>query len=235
MPIFEEYAVREATKEDVPMINDLLEKHFHPEETILKCLLSNSKSTLTETDLKQIDEDQRRSIEAIVMNYICLVLVHRPTNEIVGVNAMMASENPNLSIENRSIDTQKAYPPESKLVQDYFNCMNDILDSCEIFVKFPKVKRALEFYDIAVHKQHRQKGLSKILMKEGIKYAKSHGVDMVFGLFTSPFSKMGAEKIGMKKVLDIDLLKYRDSDGTLLLQDSAPHNIASVMAILIDA
>ena len=235
MVFADEYVLRGATREDIPIINELLEEDFFPEETIFQCLLSKSKGSLTKDDLRQIYQDHRRCIEAIVTNYVCLVVVHRPTNEIVGVNAMMGMDNPNFPIKDRAVDAQKVYPPESKLVQEYFRYTNSITASSELFVRFPKCKRALEFFYVAVDGRHRQRGLSTLLMKEGIECARSHGADLVFGTFTSPFSKRSAEKLGLKTVIDIDLLKYRDADGTMLFRDSVPHNIVSIMAMLTDA
>jgi GNAT superfamily N-acetyltransferase len=233
MSIYENYTTRDALKNDVSIINSLLEENFHPEETILKCFLSNNQKNLTDIDLKQIDEDQRNIIEAMILSFPCHVIVHKNSAKIIGVNIMIASENPKVHIENRSIDVYKAYPPKSKLLSHYFHLMNDMIDKAKLFIAFPEAKRALEFYAIAIDKNYRRKGLSIDLMKKGIEYARRNGYDLVFGLFTSPYSKRAAENVGMKKIMDIDLLDYRDSHGSLIFLDSAPHNIASVMATII--
>lgn len=232
MSPIEGYTIRAAAKQDIPTINSLLEENFHPEETILKCLLSNNRATVSEEHLKQIDEDQRTIIEAMITNFPCQVVIHEESKKIAGVNVMIASENPNLQIENRSVDVYEAHPPKCEILSDYFRYMNDMLDKAELFAKFPQAKMALEFYAVAVDKAHRRRGLSTFLMRQGIEYAEKNGVDVVFGLFTSPFSKRAAEKVGLLNVVDLDLLDYRDSQGSQLFLDSAPHNIASVMAIL---
>lgn len=229
----DEYEVREAANEETPTINSLMEQSFHPEETILHCLLTKYKSTLTQDDLRQIDEDQRAIIAAMVANYPCQVVVHITSRKIVGVNIMIASENPKLvPSENRSIDVYETCVPKCRFLRDYFRYMNEMIDRAELFSKFPEAKYFLEFYAIAIDEDHRKKGLSKLLMREGINFARTNKVDVVFGLFTSPFSKRAAETVGLEKVMDLDLLEYKDvDDGSLLYEESRGHNIASVLAV----
>ncbi|OXU25853.1 hypothetical protein TSAR_004245 [Trichomalopsis sarcophagae] len=232
VPIYEDYEVREATNEEIPAINSLMERSFHPEETILHCLLTKYKSTLTQDDLCQMDEDQRAIIAAMVANYPCQVIVHNASSKIVGVNIMIASENSKLvPADNRSIDVYETHPPKCRFLRDYFRHMNEMIDRADLFFKFPKAKRFLEFYAIAIDEDHRKKGLSTRLMREGIVFARMNKVDVVFGLFTSPFSKRAAEKVGLANVMDLDLLEYKDTDGSLLYEQSRGHSVASVMAI----
>ncbi|XP_011501755.1 PREDICTED: uncharacterized protein LOC105365317 [Ceratosolen solmsi marchali] len=233
MSIEENYLIREVRECEIFIVNSLMEANFHPEETILKCLLSNNEQSLTDNKLRQIDEDQRKIIEAMILNLPCQVAVDKCSEKIIGVNIMIASENPNVSINNRSINVYEAYPPKCELLSNYFHIMNDMIDKAKLFGKFPKVKRALEFYAIVVDKDHRRKGLSIALMQNGIEYAKSNGYDLAFGLFTSAYSKKAAERVGMRSVMDIDLLKYHDPRGSLIFSKSYPHNVASVMVTLI--
>ncbi|XP_008212299.1 uncharacterized protein LOC103317159 [Nasonia vitripennis] len=232
MIFMKDYEVREATNEEIPAINSLMERSFHPEETILHCLLTKYKSTLTQDDLRQIDEDQRAIIAAMVANYPCQVIVHNATSKIVGVNIMIASENSKLvPADNRSIDVYETHPPKCQFLRDYFRHMNEMIDRADLFSKVPKAKRFLEFYAIAIDADHRKKGLSTLLMREGIVFARMNKVDVVFGLFTSPFSKRAAEKLGLENVMDLDLLEYKDTDGSLLYEESRGHSVASVMAM----
>lgn len=224
MSTINDYKIREADKHhDISAINILLESYFHPEETLLKCMLD--KRQLNNAQLQEIDIDQRRIIEAMIVNFPCLVAVHKVSNRIVGVN---------ITISNEDHQLYETHAPKSTLLVDYFRRMNAMIDEAELSIVYPNSKRALEFYAVAVDKEHRRQGLATMLMKEGLQVAKRNGMDLVFGLFTSPYSKRSAEKIGMKSVVEIDLLKYRDEDGSQVFLESVPHNVASVMAIILE-
>ncbi|XP_058808586.1 actin-like isoform X1 [Phymastichus coffea] len=180
MSVVEDYEIRVANKHEIPLINALLEKYFHPEETLLKCMLSSQECSAEQ--LAEIDVDQRRINEAMIVNFPCLLAVHASSAEIVGVNVMIASENPKLvDGDRRSIDVYEAHRPKSALLADYFRRMNEMIDQAELFVKFPAAERALEFYAVAVGEQHRRRGLATRLMKEGLELAKGTGVNLVFG------------------------------------------------------
>lgn len=226
------YEVRAARAEDIPFINSLLEQNFHPEETILRCLLTKYQPLITPEVINQITEDQRTIIAAMISNYPCLVVVYRPSNKIVGVNVTIISDNPSLvPMHKRAVDVYEACPPKCQLLQDYFRYMNEMIEQADLFSKYPEAKRLMEFYAVAVDREHRSRGLSTLLLKEGVNLAWKSGIDLAFGLFTSIFSKRAATSAGMESVMELDLLEYRDADGSLLFADSAGHNIASVMVM----
>lgn len=237
MSIAESYQLRDATKEDIPLINTFLENNFHPEETILNALLKNENSKINQADSKQMIEDQRNIISAMISKFPCQVVLLRESGKIVGTNVMTISENKNFN-DHFNVDYDDVYvthKPKCKLLVDYFNYMNAMIDEAQLFDKvYPRARRALEFYAVAVDKDHRGKGLSTYMLQEGIICAKKNGIDLAYGLFTSSFSKRAVEKVGMKNVFELDLLKYRDSCDRIVFRDSVPHNVATVMAILIN-
>ncbi|XP_014226917.1 dopamine N-acetyltransferase [Trichogramma pretiosum] len=227
-----EYSIRKVKRDDFSAINTLLERYFHPEETILKCLLSLE--SIEASRWQQINTDQRNIIQAMLQNHPCDVVVHNESKKIVAVNIMIVSENPSSPPSQEPIvDVYQTHAPKDRLMVDYFRYMNDMIEQAEIFTKFSEAKRALEFYAVAVDANHRRKGLSTALMSQGLEYAKKNEIDVVFGLFTSPYSKRAAEKIGLKNIFQLDLLEYSPvgEENRGLFKNSVPHNYASIMAI----
>lgn len=230
-----EYIVREASNEEIPTINSLLERSFHHEDPFMYCLLAKHKNTLTQEDIRKLYEEIRKCITSLILKFSCVVVVHKETGKIVGVNVLSVSENPNLlPSEHREINVYKTKsPPKSQLVREYFYYVNDIIDRSDLYSKFSEARRFVELYAVAVDEEHRKRGLSTLLIKEAMNLVfKRNTADVIFGLFTSPFSKRAAEKVGLKDVMDLDLLEYRDTDGSSIFEKSKGcNNIVSVMAV----
>ncbi|XP_076236798.1 arylalkylamine N-acetyltransferase 1 isoform X2 [Calliopsis andreniformis] len=108
-----------------------------------------------------------------------------------------------------------------------------ISEKAHLFEKFPEAKAAVEFYAVAVDKNYRKIGLAKKLMAEGISFAQNvlRDIGFIFGVYTSMYSKMAAEKLGLKSIMDVDLLTYKDAEGRTIFENTPPHNIISVMVL----
>lgn len=226
----DDYMIRPATQLDIPDVNRFLEGNFHPEETLLNSLISKLK--LTPGQLSKIEVDQRKIITSMVQNHPCQVVVHKGSSKTVAVNVMISSENPNCK---DIVDVSPAVrPPELEILVDYFDHMNSMIDQAKLFIKFPNAKRALELYAIAVDQEHRRKGLSTELIKKGTELARNNKFDLIFGLFTSPYSKKAARAAGLRDVLDINLLEFKGKNGDFPFSScSGEHSTATVMAIMI--
>lgn len=226
------YETRQAKASELPDILNLLRDNFDQEETMIKSLRSECPA-FTKQEEELMSLDLARLITAItgIMPAIVAVDEH---GKIVGVNVMILSQRPDAS--NGKSDGVSgmftANAPRTPLIQRYFRYLTEIGDNADLFNRFPRAKAALEFYAIAVDKDHRGKGLCRMLMNAGILSARSNpDIGFAFGVYTSLYSKKAAEKLGLRSCMDVDLLEYKDSTGRPMFQDTPPHNVVSVMVL----
>ncbi|KAK2585363.1 hypothetical protein KPH14_010040 [Odynerus spinipes] len=204
------YSIVLAQEDQLPEILSFLHKFFDKEETMFKSLYANT--MVTDEEVKLIAKDHEKLQRGIFEHSPCLVVVHESTKKIVGVNLMILSKNPRLSDESDGVSAIfSKNAPCSKLVQEYFEYLSILSEQVDLYDKFPRAKAALEFYAIAVDKNHRRMGLSVDLTRAGASLAKTYpDVGFVFGVYTSLYSKRSAEKVGMKSISDTDLLTYKN-------------------------
>ncbi|XP_034190599.2 arylalkylamine N-acetyltransferase 1 [Osmia lignaria lignaria] len=221
-----------ATSSHLPEILSFLYENFDKEETMLTSLRDNN--TLTAEDEKSMRMDHERLIRAIFAFSPCLIAVEKSLKKIIGVNLMIVSRNSKFDDKADGVSAAFANnPPTTKLMKQYFNYLSVISEKADLFDKFPNARVAVEFYAVAIDKNYRRRGLSKALMAAGISFAKDTVQDagFIFGVYTSLYSKKAAETLGLKSVMDVDLLTYKDADGQPIFQDTPPHNIVSVMVL----
>lgn len=227
------YTLEWANDSHLSEILSFLHENFDKEEIMLKSLRDNNSITVEEKDSMKIDHE--RLIRAIFKFSPCIIAIEKSLKKIIGINLMLVSKNS--KFQNDGTDGISAAftnnPPTNRLMKQYFNYLSEISEKADLYGKFPDSKVAVEFYAIAVDKNYRRKGLSKSLMAAGISCAKNTipNVGFIFGVYTSLYSKKAAEKLGLKSVMDVDLLNYRDDDGQPIFQDTPPHNIVSVMVL----
>lgn len=226
------YNIEWATDSHLLEILSFLHENFDKEETMLKSLRDNNCLTAEDEELMRIDHE--RLIRAIFAFSPCLIAVDKSSKKIIGVNLMIVSRNS--KFDDKADGVSAAFtnnPPTTRLMKEYFNYLSEISDKAELYDKFPNAKAAVEFYAVAVDKNYRKQGLSKALMAEGISFAKHSVQDagFIFGVYTSLYSKKSAEALGLKSIMDIDLLTYRDAEGRPIFQDTPPHNVVSAMVL----
>lgn len=228
----DQYILEWANDAHLSEILSLLHENFDKEETMLKSLRENSSLTTEDEETMRIDHEQL--IRAIFAFSPCIVAIEKSSGKIVGVNLMIVSGN---SKCNDDVDGVSAAftnnPPKSKLMKRYFNYLSEIGEKADLYGRYPNCKKAVEFYAVAVNKDHRRQGLSRSLMATGISFAKDtmQDVGFIFGVYTSLYSKKAAEKLGLKSIMDVDLLHYKDDDDQPIFQDTPPHNVVSVMVL----
>ncbi|XP_015601316.1 dopamine N-acetyltransferase [Cephus cinctus] len=222
------YLLKLADKSELPEIYEFLGKNFNREESIAKCLFAGK--NFDEEEEKLIEEDENLLVAVAFERSPCPVIIHKKSNKIVGVNVTILTKRPNGSETATSLYGE--IKQKTKVIADYFNYMAIISDEADIFNRYPNVKAALEFCIIAVDKNHRRLGLAKVLSLSGLEESKKlKDVGLIFGLYTSPYSKRVAEKINMKSILKYDLLRFKDDRGHSIFQDLIPNNICSVMTL----
>lgn len=229
----EEYTIKEANKNHTDEILAVLKDNFYFEETMFKSLWDNALLTNEEKELVILDHDN--FIKGVLKKSPCLIIIEKTTEKIVGVNVTVISENPNLGNGTEGITTMyKDDPPQTQLVQNYFDYLTKIGKEIDVYAAFPNASRALEFYAICVDKNHRKKGLSINLMIAGISKAKeTHpSINVVFGIFTSPYSRRAAFDVDLKIVDNFDLYDFKNDDLQPIFKDVDPtHSQVSLMAL----
>lgn len=224
------YTLEWATKSHMPEILSFMYENFDKEEIMLKCLRDNNSVA---TDLENsMRLDHERLIRAIISFSPCVLAVEKSLKKIIGVNLMIISKNPKFNSNGGGVAAAfDNNPPSTEIMKRYFNYLAEISESADVYGKFPNAKKAVEFYAVATDKSYRRMGISNALMAAGISFARDtvQDVDLIFGVYTSLYSKKAAERLGLKSIMDVDLLTYKDSNGRLVFKDAPPHNIVSVM------
>lgn len=228
----DQYTFEWANDTHLSEILSFLHENFDKEETMLKSLRDNNSLTIEDEESMRIDHE--RLIRAIFAFSPCIIAIGKSSKKIIGVNLMIVSRN---SKSDDGADGVSAAfsnnPPKNELMKQYFNYLSEISETADLYGKFPNSKAAVEFYAVAVDRNYRRQGLSRSLMAAGISFAKNtvKDVGFIFGVYTSLYSKKAAERLGLKSVMDVDLLHYKDNDGRPIFQDTPPHNVVSVMVL----
>ena len=117
----------------------------------------------------------------------------------------------------------------TKLNRSYY----DIRQNAYLRGHFRDTARHMLLMYLVVQKCHRRKGLATTLLQQAIKYARNHGVDLLYGMFTSEGSKRTAEKLGMTSFFHRDLVAIVDHQGKPAFADVGENNVVFVMGIKI--
>ncbi|CAL7942146.1 unnamed protein product [Xylocopa violacea] len=227
------YTLEWAKEIHLSEILSFLYKNFDKEETVLKSLRSANAVTPEQEESMKLDHE--RLIRAIFAFSPCIIAIEKSSKKIIGVNLMIVSKSPKFDNADGVSAMFNNNPPTNRLMKQYFDCLSEISEKADLYGKFPNAKAAVEFYAVAVDKNYRRMGLSKAMMAAGISFAQKSVQDIgfIFGIYTSLYSKNAAAKLGLKSVLDVDLLTYKDSNGQSMFQDTPPHNIVSAMVLQI--
>lgn len=221
------YTIRIAVSNDLPQVLHLMRNNFYFEENMLKalCLESN----ITDSERKLITEISDESVRTIFNGSVCLVAVD-DSDKIIGANLTLLSENPSFGGGKDPLaEIFHSDGPKSKLIEEYHKFLMDINSRADLFKRYPNVQTMMEFYAIAVDEDHGRKGIARELILAGIAWAKEHDILLVFGVFSSMWSTKSAQKAGMKIVLEVDLLEYKDRDDKRVFESTVPHNVVNVM------
>lgn len=195
--------------------------------------LRSKAADMTEKEQKLLEEDEDNMIVAVYESSPGLIAIDNETGKIVGVVLTVLSKRPENEEDGASVVVYDSYTFKSAVMNDYYKYFSQMDKAAGIFKKYPNAEAAVELFAIVVHKEHRRKGLAKDLTLNGINLAKSiPGVGVVFGIYTSEYSKKVAEQIGLKSVMDFDLeTDFINHNGEPAFSNMKPNNIVSLMAL----
>ncbi|KAJ8667551.1 hypothetical protein QAD02_009214 [Eretmocerus hayati] len=223
----DKYDIREAEIHEQPLIVSFLNQHFFPHEPLLSMYLKSAKCS--DTEMLRIKDELQRIHEFMIAKLpCCLVAVHRDTQKIVGM-CLLSIEIRKSNLNNGACDLGDSFKSRLKILSDWFKCVLDVADEkIDFFDKFPGIEKILKVLIVTVDRNHGKKGLATNLLKEALNFARSRGIQVVGGTFTSPYSRRAAEKVGFQTYADIDSRSFRDANGKSIYTE--PH-VTSIMAI----
>ena len=210
--LHEDYIIRIAESNETSAILSFLHEHHRQEDIITFGFFKQNEHRITAEEERYMDDEYRD----FVANNPCLVAVHRDRQEIVGVVILH-----DYSLQHLS---------KSKIIQNLNDSMLQI-DKSVGLDQLCKKMRTVKFRSLAVHADHRGRGLAKALMKEGIELCRKYNYELVFSFFTLPAAKKAAAAVGFKVVGTSDLTTICNEKGSCLFADMSPYNVTTVMAL----
>ncbi|XP_026732167.1 uncharacterized protein LOC113496960 [Trichoplusia ni] len=175
------YRVESLSATTFPGVEKLLTDHFFTDENV--CIG-------TEVDKNPLaGEEQLELIADAALDGLSLVAVENETDEVVSVLINKLQVAPTNSSEKSFFEVfaeERCKQPESRAVVDF---MIDLDARCNYFEKYG-VDCSIELMYMGTHREHRRKGLAKLLGQTTLELAKKYR--------GGPYKKMTVEDLGPK-------------------------------------
>lgn len=201
----ETYTLREAQKHETSAIMAFLEAHHSLEDPITRGFFSTNKHRITADEIALMQEDFRDFID----HSVCILALYG--QKIVGTVIIV----PYTYLP----PSGKRLPGRSQLLQELESLIHKIYEDVGLAERFPLAKSDAKLRSLAVHNEHRGRGLAKSLLNESIGWARRHGIDIVHSFFTTAGARKAAEATGFEEILAYDLKAVRDAEGQAVFGD----------------
>ncbi|XP_046614580.1 uncharacterized protein LOC124302433 [Neodiprion virginianus] len=236
------YRIELAKQSRLPDVLKFMSENYHEDEKIGRMLKAgcqtNPDEEEEEEEAERAQEDDDNLVTAVYERSPCLIAVQNGTEEIVGVILTILSRREGEDERNGAGTAElfKSYTFKSKFVKDYYSYLAKMDEETGMHQRYPDAEAVMEFFAIAVHQDHRRKGLAKDLSETALTIAKCiPGLRVVFGYYSSIYSRKVAEKIGMVNLFDFDLSDaFKNDEGEPVFRDVDGDSVVSVMALEID-
>ncbi|XP_046742516.1 uncharacterized protein LOC124409141 [Diprion similis] len=233
------YRIELAKQSRLPDILKFIQENHNEEEKIKRVLKAGFQTSAEEEEEAEcIQEDDESFITAVYERSPCLIAVQNGTEEVVGVILTLLNRREGEDERNGAGTAElfKSQTFKSKFVKEYYSYLAKIDEEVGIHQRYPEAEAVLEFFLIAVHNDHREKGLAKDLSQTALTIAKClPGVRVVYGYCSSIDSRKVAEEIGMVNLCDIDLsTTFKNDEGESIFRDVDEDCAVSVMGLEID-
>lgn len=212
----ETYTLREAKKHETGAIISFLETYHSPEDPITQAFFSANKHRITADEATLIQDD----LWEFVNNSVCILALH--DREIVGT----------LFIVPHTYLPPPGNRPQSQsiLLQELKSYIHGIYEEeIRLAQRFPRARSDANLRNLAVHKEHRGRGLAKGLLNESVKWARKHGIDLLHSFFTSIEARRTAKGVGFERILEQDLRMARDAEGRAVFEDLGDNSFSAFM------
>ncbi|KAJ8683544.1 hypothetical protein QAD02_019336 [Eretmocerus hayati] len=225
----EDYLFREAREEEMNDVISLISEHFVPEATLIRSYMLN----LENKDPSRLHEFLKFKSELAVLmisQMTSIVAIHKSSNKSVGHLGLLIHENKAQKDAVISSSEEKSSLSGFKILSEFQYHLSTLTKKSDLYDCFPNATKLTRLGILAVHRNHRKRGLSEKLLRKGLEWAKLNGSEVAHGTFTSWVSERVADKVGLATVKEYDLRDPKDSSGSPIFAIVDQNNLVSVKA-----
>ena len=227
----DDYLIREATAADTDKIVDLIRKHYMSQESIFQSYIAKHRNEINDSDTEQLINGLTANIRELLQGNPTLVLEHRASKAVIGQIIMEPQKKPSTPVEKKTIEYKEDLARMPKEVADLVKHLEDINLRANLYNTFPGVGKSLRLRYLGVHSDHRRKGLSIMLLRAGIDYARRNNYFLAHGIFSSVISQSSAEAAGLTCTFKCHLNDIKDDRGEPAFANVNPDTYVCVMVI----
>ncbi|XP_024942502.1 uncharacterized protein LOC107269439 isoform X2 [Cephus cinctus] len=183
---------------------------------------------------KIINQDKYITMTSLVRDsdYKKIIAVHEETSRIAGILILRTYTKENRPESNK--EDRHEEKPQSRVFSDLYGYMEYIEKQVDVFKLYTDCESYTEFELVTVRPTDRQKGLAFELLKAGKEVAKENPkVNLLYGIYTSPYSQNMAKKLGKRSIFEMNISQYTDKDGIKVFQGIDPKQVVSIMTMKI--
>lgn len=157
---------------------------------------------------------------------ISLIATEKTTGEIAGIHLQFIWRKEDAF--RASTIPEETVPPFRKIL----NLMHAKLNETKLgmFEKYG-VEFVVWNFMVAVSSKHRNRGLASELYKRVVELLRSKKFPLAFSIFTSPFSRRAAQKVGFVEIDRAYFNELRNETGELVVPKGTEYDFASVMVL----
>jgi len=218
-----DFLIRIIGHSDIPAILEHLKENFHKDEPVI--------SLCPPADDNYTDFMNGR-VADLLGKYLHLsfIAIHKSTNEIAGCQLQFKWTKE----EAESGNTPHYGNPNQEIPQTrkIFNKVMAPFDKPKIdmFYRFGVDAVGWNFM-ASTAKKFRGQGLASEMYRRMVILLREENFKLAFSVFTSPFSRRCAEKLGFRETARIELESVKDENGKKLLPNSGKDDFVSLMVL----
>lgn len=184
---------------------------------------------LAPTDETYTDYSNARIAKLMESEEVCklsLIATDKITGEIAGVHLQFIWKKDDAF--RATTNTDETIPPFRKILNLMHTKLNDT--KLEMFAKYG-VEFVVWNFLVAVNCKHRKRGLASELYSRIVELLRSKNLPLAFSIFTSPFSRRAAQKVGFVEIDRVYFNELRNEEGELVLPKGTQEDFASAMVL----
>ena len=227
----DDYLIREATAADTDTIVDLIHNHYISQESILQSYMAKHRNEVGDREPNKLLNSLSDMTRRLLQENPTLVLVHRASKAIIGQMIMEPQKKLSTPAEEKTIEYKEELAKAHKMTADLVKHIADINRRANLYDAFPGVGKSLRLRYLGVHSDHRRKGLSILLLRASIDYARKNNYFLVHGIFPSAISQRSAKAAGLTCIFKCHLNDCKDDRGEPAFANVNPDTYVCVMVI----
>lgn len=158
---------------------------------------------------------------------LSLIATDRVTNEIAGIHMQFIWRKED-AFRGGSINVDETIPPFRKILNLMHAELNDT--KLGMFERYG-VEFVVWNFLVAVNEKHRNKGLASEMYSRIVRLLKHKKFPLAFSIFTSPFSRRAAQKVGFLEIDRLYFEELRHENGEIAVPAATADDFASVMVL----